>query len=264
MKRTTVLALTALTGLAGLTLLVPAASAATAPARPPLRVMPLGDSITAGYGSSTQAGYRLPLWNLLAGKSSYTVDYVGSWQSPGVADPDNEGHGEARISDIRSSIDGWLNAANPDVVLLHIGINDLDHDRAPDKQAAATRASTAFTDLAERIFSDRPGVTVLVQGLIPTTGELQKTAQIFNSKMCTAVGEAGREEDPLPGAAGLVAEHRHVRPAASQRPGLPAHGHGLRQRAAEGLQRWPGAASPRDAGRFGSGVGPGPVGGLRR
>ncbi|MEU6239265.1 FG-GAP-like repeat-containing protein, partial [Kitasatospora sp. NPDC047058] len=191
MKRTTTLGLAILTGLASLALNTPASLATTRPlplaaaqpARPPLRVMPLGDSITAGSGSSTHAGYRLPLWNLLAGQSRYTIDYVGSQNSTGVADPDNEGHSGARISDIRSSIDGWLNAASPDVVLLHIGINDLDRDPDPDKQRAAARAATAFADLAARIFNDRPGVTVLVQGLIPTTGNLQEAAQSYNARI---------------------------------------------------------------------------------
>ncbi|WP_369149218.1 FG-GAP-like repeat-containing protein [Streptomyces sp. R44] len=145
--------------------------------------MPLGDSITAGTGSETGAGYRLPLWNMSATQSRYTVDFVGSAGSAGVPDPDNEGHSGARIGDIRASVDTWLTAAAPDVVLLHIGINDLDKDPDPDKQRAVTRAANAFSDLVTRIVQDKPNVTVLAQGLIPTTGGLQEQAASFNTKI---------------------------------------------------------------------------------
>src|SRR5204863_464849 len=54
-----------------------------------LRLMPLGDSITYGIGSSDGSGYRARLWDDLAGNN---VDFVGSQQSGRVPDPDNEGH----------------------------------------------------------------------------------------------------------------------------------------------------------------------------
>ncbi|MDH6123046.1 lysophospholipase L1-like esterase [Kitasatospora sp. GAS204A] len=181
MKRFAWASLAALAILSGHLLTAPAAHAATPPTAPPLRVMPLGDSITAGVGSTTGAGYRLPLWNTIAGQSRYTVDYVGSQSFGNVPDPDNEGHSGYRVADIRSGIDGWLSAATPDVVLLHIGINDLDRDPARDTQVSADRAAAAFTDLANRIFADRPGVTVLVQGLIPTTPNLEFAAQAYNA-----------------------------------------------------------------------------------
>ncbi|WP_051712275.1 GDSL-type esterase/lipase family protein [Streptomyces sp. NRRL S-350] len=181
MKRFAQAGLAALAILSGHVLTMPAANAATPPTAPPLRVMPLGDSITAGSGGSTGAGYRLPLWNTLAGQSRYTVDYVGSQSFGNVPDPDNEGHSGYRVGDIRAGIDGWVSAATPDVVLLHIGINDLDRDPDPDPVAAANRAAAAFTELATRIFADRPGVTVLAQGLIPTTQNLQTGVQTYNA-----------------------------------------------------------------------------------
>ncbi|MFI2206087.1 GDSL-type esterase/lipase family protein [Streptomyces sp. NPDC020192] len=50
----------------------------------------------------------------------------------------------------------------PDVVLLHIGINDLNDNLSA---GAGDRA----TALVNRIFADRPGVTVIMQGLLPNT-----------------------------------------------------------------------------------------------
>ncbi|WP_327070512.1 GDSL-type esterase/lipase family protein [Kitasatospora sp. NBC_01302] len=137
---------------------------ASAAAQPPsVRVMPLGDSITYGQGSCTGGGYRLPLANLVAGQSRYSVDFVGSQQHGAMADPDHEGHPGYRTDQILGGVDGWLAAAHPDVVLLHIGINDLN--QGVDQNTAANTAH----QLIDRIFADQPGVTVIMQGLIPTT-----------------------------------------------------------------------------------------------
>jgi lysophospholipase L1-like esterase len=141
---------------------------------PHLRVMPLGDSITVGYGSSTNAGYRLPLWQLVTHQPHYTADFVGSQRDGSFAQPRHEGHSGWMIADLRAKVDGWMAVSRPDVVLLHIGINDLD--RGTDKAHAVNR----LADLLDRIFTDRPGVTVVLQGLIPTTAGLQDQVREFN------------------------------------------------------------------------------------
>jgi lysophospholipase L1-like esterase len=138
----------------------PAVAAAPAPV---VRVMPLGDSITFGVKSCTGAGYRLPLQSMVETEGRYHVDFVGSQQAGHMADPQNEGHPGWEISQISAQVDGWLADAHPDVVLLHIGINDLANGDHPDQ--AADRA----TQLINQIFTDRPGVTLIMQGLIPTT-----------------------------------------------------------------------------------------------
>ncbi|MEU6239440.1 GDSL-type esterase/lipase family protein, partial [Kitasatospora sp. NPDC047058] len=159
---------------------------AVAPTPAPVKVMPLGDSITDGSNSSTGAGYRAPLWDLTARQSPYAVDLVGTATSGAVADPDHEGHSGYRIAQVRADIDRWLSAADPDVVLLHLGINDLKWDRDADPVAAARRLS----DLVDRIFADKPDVTVIVQGLLTATPGLeQKTAQ-FNDTLGALQGTA--------------------------------------------------------------------------
>jgi lysophospholipase L1-like esterase len=153
-----------------------AASAAPPTGGPVLRVMPLGDSITWGVGSSTTSSYRLPLWNLLAGQSRYSVRFVGSQASGSLPDPANEGHSGYTIQQIRDGVDGWLASAHPDVVLLHIGIND--YNRNLDTATAPAR----FADLVDRIFADRPGITVLAMGLIPTTPGLESAVAPYNAQ----------------------------------------------------------------------------------
>src|SRR6516225_10145948 len=45
-----------------------------------IKIMPLGDSITYGQGSSTGGGYRLQLWNDLR-VLGFPIDFVGSLQT---------------------------------------------------------------------------------------------------------------------------------------------------------------------------------------
>jgi lysophospholipase L1-like esterase len=155
----------------------PAAPAlpALADATPPIvRVMPLGDTITAGVGSSTDAGYRLPLWQRAAAQHRYTLHLVGSQRSGDFAEPWHEGHSGWKVDDIAQQVDGWLATQHPDVVLLQIGINDLD--RGPDKPHAADRLAA----LVDRIFTDRPTVHLLLQGVLPTTAGLEDLARAYD------------------------------------------------------------------------------------
>ncbi len=130
----------------------------------PVRVMPLGDSLTLGAyaaGQNGTGGYRAPLWNRLVA-AQYDVDFVGSVNGPapaGVA-PNHEGHGGWRIDDITGKIDGWLATSQPDVILLIIGANDIIQGASVD--TAQKRMNT----LLDRIFTDRPGVKLLVGNLI--------------------------------------------------------------------------------------------------
>jgi lysophospholipase L1-like esterase len=89
------------------------------------RIMPLGDSITRGYtGSAFHWGYRKPLYdNLTTG--GYSFDFVGSVTDGNFPDPNHEGHDGWRADQILTYIGGWLITYQPDVVLLHIGTNDI-------------------------------------------------------------------------------------------------------------------------------------------
>ena len=83
-----------------LALFVSCLFAAAVADNPVLRIMPLGDSITEGAGATSTAGYRGPLWTLLA-NAGYNVDYVGSnttnQDKTNGMDPDHEGHGGWRL-----------------------------------------------------------------------------------------------------------------------------------------------------------------------
>ncbi|GAA3025954.1 FG-GAP-like repeat-containing protein [Kitasatospora albolonga] len=192
MKRLASLAAATLVGMLCLPVTSSPASAATA--NPPqLKVMPLGDSITRGYMSTPENGYRAKLQQLVSQQSRYTVNMVGSVRNGTLADPESEGHSGYEIQGIRAELDGWLAAAQPDVVLLHIGINDLNnkHDVDANGNTAVDRAKA----LINQIFADRPNVTVIVQGLIRSTAGIPEqpgiTAKIddYNSQLKTWVNQ---------------------------------------------------------------------------
>ncbi|MFC7529496.1 FG-GAP-like repeat-containing protein [Actinoplanes sp. GCM10030250] len=142
-----------------------------------LKVMPLGDSITLGVGSSPQYGYRPRLLNLVSDQGRYTIDYVGSMTSDApMADMDHEGHSGWTIAQMRSNIDTWMRTEQPDVVLLHAGINDLNKD-----QVSAATAVSRLTDLVNRIILNRPDVTIVLSGLIPKVSGLEDKITAVNA-----------------------------------------------------------------------------------
>jgi len=80
-----------------------AVGASNSPA-PPIRLLPLGDSIT--YGFDAAGGYRAPLCQLLTNAGD-NIDFVGTQNGNGVAglpDGDHEGHPGWRIDQIYSII----------------------------------------------------------------------------------------------------------------------------------------------------------------
>ncbi|MFE9845786.1 SGNH/GDSL hydrolase family protein [Streptomyces goshikiensis] len=152
--------------------------------------MPLGDSITAGGGSSTGAGYRLPLWDLLTASPGPRVDFVGSARAGTFADPDHEGHSGYMIDELRARIDDWIATARPDVVLLHAGINDVKYGV---RQGAEDRLLT----LIDQIHTDKPDATIYVLGLIPTTVGQEGQVRVFNATVrSAATSHAYRWVDP--------------------------------------------------------------------
>ena len=140
-------------------LLTSAASSATAQSNINLRIMPLGDSITAGYDSSTGNGYRGPLATALAGQVG-TFDLVGSQIDGNMADPDNEGHFGIEISGLAALTTGDLNTYKPNLVLLDVGINDLGNDDD------VTDAPNRLASLIDQTLAAEPDATVLVAQLV--------------------------------------------------------------------------------------------------
>jgi uncharacterized repeat protein (TIGR01451 family) len=88
----------------------------------PVRIMPLGDSITRRWNP----GYREGLYIDLIG-AGMDIDMVGSMTdncAPDCAhDPNHEGHSGYTASNIAGNVGTWLNLNPADVIMLHIGTN---------------------------------------------------------------------------------------------------------------------------------------------
>jgi lysophospholipase L1-like esterase len=89
-----------------------------------IRVMPLGDSLTAGYPLTHELSYRKKLRDGLR-QAGFQIDYVGSFNQDGGDPLDDLAHQGA----VGSSVQGIGNAAaweafKPDIVLLMAGTND--------------------------------------------------------------------------------------------------------------------------------------------
>jgi lysophospholipase L1-like esterase len=134
----------------------PEASAAT-----PVRVMPLGDSITGSPGC-----WRAILWNRLQSSGLPSADFVGTLppQGCGVAyDGDNEGHGGFLATSVadQNQLVGWLATTRPDIVMMHFGTNDVWSNRPNDVILAA------FSKLVDQMRAGNPNMRILVAKIIP-------------------------------------------------------------------------------------------------
>src|SRR4051812_25246621 len=127
----------------------------------PVRIMPLGDSITGSPGC-----WRALLWNRLQTTGFTNIDFVGTLppQGCGVAyDGDNEGHGGFLATNIANQnlLPGWLSATHPDVVMMHLGTNDVWSNIAPATILAA------FSTLVDQMRASNPNMKILVAKIIP-------------------------------------------------------------------------------------------------
>jgi lysophospholipase L1-like esterase len=133
----------------------------TAQAAPgdPVRILPLGASITYGY---EYGSYRAPLWDLLAA-DGYAIDFVGSLSAgpDSLPDRDHEGHRGWRIAQIEERAAGWVQEHDPDIVLLHIGTNDLIGG------ASAQESASSMGTLLDTLTAAKAEMTVIVSTLIP-------------------------------------------------------------------------------------------------
>jgi lysophospholipase L1-like esterase len=148
--------LAALVAVLGLVAVRPAAAAA------PVRIMPLGDSITAGPGC-----WRALLWDRLQRTGYTNIDFVGTQPGGGCSvahDGDHEGHGGFSATGIadQNQLPPWLSATNPDIVLMHLGTNDMWGGHIPLENKI-----TAITKLVGQMRANNPNMKIIVAQIIP-------------------------------------------------------------------------------------------------
>lgn len=136
----------------------------------PLRIMPLGDSITE------TTCYRARLWEKLQDAGLTDFDYVGSRVFVNCGNPDydgdNEGHSGALVTDLTSAtppedkegladLQAALAAHPADVVLMHFGTNDV-WNRRP-----ANAILDAYSVVVDELRKVNPNVWIIVAQIIP-------------------------------------------------------------------------------------------------
>ncbi|KAL4863710.1 hypothetical protein BDV12DRAFT_201841 [Aspergillus spectabilis] len=153
---------------------------------PSLRVLPLGDSITKGSGSSDDNGYRKRLHDLLRtdDDDAPEVDFIGTFRNGNFGDRDHQGLSGKRISDIAAASDRVVKA-RPNVILVHVGTNDLDKPVDP-VESAPDRLHALLDGLREAC----PDAAILVsEVMLNTHADVQAKINVFNNALNGIVAE---------------------------------------------------------------------------
>jgi len=160
----------------------------------PCKILPLGDSITHGYNSTDDAGYRSQLFKLMVA-ANQNVTFTGSQSNgpstvSGKTFPKNhEGHDGYTVESgystygtagISSLIPSPAFDTIPDIVLLHIGTNDLT-----SSNSKSTTSDRLDTELG-RIVTAAPDALIVVAKLIPL-GYTSSDWDNYNAKIPTIV-----------------------------------------------------------------------------
>jgi len=144
----------------------------------PIRIMCLGNSITAGYTDNPEwtvpfeHGYRSGLYSLRV-NAGQDIQFVGESPEPwdgrfevptntptldlrDLEQDKHRGYGGWSIKDLGEEVEGYIESDKPDVILLMIGINGIDAD-----------SPTQLESLVQKILAATPGVNLIVAQITP-------------------------------------------------------------------------------------------------
>lgn len=149
----------------------------------PVRIMPVGDSVTetnAGYAS-----WRYWLWQDLR-DLDYDVDFVGSqngvFGGPPLYpdfDADHEAHSGWQTAEMAAAVAGFAAVEDPAIALVHMGNTDLVH------AVPVTSALLNLGTIAEQLRAVNPAIAIVVAQIVPTTDGVQSlaTVPIYNANV---------------------------------------------------------------------------------
>jgi lysophospholipase L1-like esterase len=161
----------------------------------PCIIMPLGDSITYGVGSTTMGSYRAPLFQL-AVTANQSITFVGRQTTgptmvAGRTFPrGNEGYSGYTIdpdtvdgrSGISPLVDDAINMFHPHIVLLMIGTNDVH------LTYMLSAAPMRLQNLIDKVTADAPNALVVVARLTPTQDDtVNANIQTYNDGIVAVV-----------------------------------------------------------------------------
>lgn len=191
-------------GLISYNVQIPLQPLPTSTPRPPIVILPLGDSIT--LGASHPGGYRAPLLTLLT-NAGYQIQFVGSdTNNPtaaltAVGNKSHEGHGSYTTSNLLANLDAvaagpsannggfWLTGISgtrapvyPDVILLMAGVNDLGVN-----QLSATHGLAGLDALINKLAALRPAAQIIVSTLTPYIGTVYPNREAHQQEFNAAL-----------------------------------------------------------------------------
>ena len=160
-----------------------------------VRIMPLGDSITQSV--SPHNSYRYYLWHLLLNQQ-YQVDFVGSLHGVGGGPPanpdfdmDHEGHAGWRADEIVANIQMWATQAAPDVVLLHIGTNDLCQGQSVESTV------TDIGNIIDVLRTANPHIQILLAQVIGQAPFASCGILALNAQLPALAANKNQSESPI-------------------------------------------------------------------
>lgn len=147
------------------------------------RILPLGNSIT--QADKTHYSYRFPLWQKLRNANA-SFDFIGTMNTnyggnPAFPDPafdtDHEGHRGWRADQLLASLPSWLGIYTPDIVLIHVGTNDMFMGNS------VIGTVEELKQIIDVLRADNPDVSILLAKIIGTTAPENARIVELNSYM---------------------------------------------------------------------------------
>lgn len=163
-----------------------------------VRVMALGDSITQTLDTPQTPSYRWYLYQKLINAGITDFDFVGSQtQTRNNGNPpnfnfdqDHEGHSGWRADEIAASINGWAQTYQPEVVMLHIGTNDLVQGQ--DVSSTIGDIESIIDNLRNAV----PNVTILLAQILPLSGH-DSDVDALNAGIATLASQKNLGNSPV-------------------------------------------------------------------
>ncbi|KAI1389382.1 carbohydrate esterase family 3 protein [Hypoxylon trugodes] len=155
----------------------------------PLRIMPLGASITFGHGSKDGNGYRKDLRDMIV-QNGNKVNMVGNNPNGTMKDNESEGWDGYRIEQVHTKAKDSVPKYKPNLILINAGTNDCIQDYK------MSSAGNRMTDMINDLFDESPKATVILSTLIVNAREdIPERIDEYNAQLRQVASnfqEAGR------------------------------------------------------------------------
>lgn len=171
------------------------------PGESPIRILPLGNSIT--QSNNTHYSYRYNLWKKLI-DGGHHFDFVGSLNSNFGGNPDwplyqgknfdqdHEGHWGWRADQILQNLPEWQNNYTADIALLHIGSQDCAQNNSIESTVGEIK------QIIDTLRNSNPKVMILLAKLIPWNDPaINNMINDLNSQMDHIAAEKTTSASPV-------------------------------------------------------------------